>query len=221
MRTYLFSDESGDLTFHRRSGASRYFAVGTLHIDEIELAKLRAGLASTRDRLAWSGRGLNSSFHASTDSQEIRDAVFTFLSKLDFRIDVTLLEKAKGHPSVRSTPHEFFRYAWLYHVKYLAPTLFSAGDEVLIVSATLGTKKDRADFQSSVNSALTDAIDYRVKRKVAFWRDESDFALQAVDYCTWAVTRKFERGDTRAYDSIKHRIRSEFDLWRLGTTEYY
>lgn len=221
MRTYLFSDESGDLTFRRKPGSSRFFAVGTLHIDEVELSRLRAELAATRDRLAWSGIGLDSCFHASTDSQEIRDAVFEVLSGIDSRVDVTLLEKAKGHPSVRSSPHEFFRYAWLYHMKYLAPRLFRVGDEVLVVSATLGTKKDRADFQSSVNSALTEAVDFRVKRKVAFWRDESDFALQAVDYCTWAVTRKVERGDARAYDTIKHRIRSEFDLWRTGTTEYY
>ncbi|WBB64086.1 hypothetical protein O7599_16895 [Streptomyces sp. WMMC500] len=59
------------------------------------------------------------------------------------------------------------------------------------------------------------------KRTLAFWRDESDFALQAVDYCLWAVFRKWERGDDTWYKKIEQKVQREFDLWGTGTIEYY
>jgi hypothetical protein len=59
---------------------------------------------------------------------------------------------------------------------------------------------------------MRQCISYRVKRTLAFWPCSSDFALQAIDYCLWAVFRKWERGDSRYYDLIKSKIRSEYDL---------
>ena len=37
----------------------------------------------------------------------------------------------------------------------------------------------------------------------------SDMAVQAADYCGWAIQRKWERGDLRAHGAIRHLIRSE------------
>ncbi len=53
----------------------------------------------------------------------------------------------------------------------------------------------------------------RVKRTLAFWPCSSDFALQAADYCLWAVTRKLERGDDRHYNTI--------DLWETSSATHY
>jgi len=70
-RRYLFSDESGDLQFRRASSVTKYFAVGTLFIEQDELARLRQILAQTRDDLAWRSHGLDSAFHATKDSYEV------------------------------------------------------------------------------------------------------------------------------------------------------
>jgi hypothetical protein len=45
--------------------------------------------------------------------------------------------------------------------------------------------------------------------------------LQVADYCSWAVSRKWERGVHAEYDLIAAKIRSEFDLWARGTVHYY
>jgi hypothetical protein len=68
---------------------------------------------------------------------------------------------------------------------------------------------------------MKQCLDYRVKRTLAFWRDESDMALQTVDYLTWAVSRYYERGDARSYALIQYKINSEFDLFGTGTVYYY
>lgn len=220
-RRYLFSDESGDLTFARGPSVSRYFAVATLLVDEADLGVLRATMAALRDDLAFRNHGLDSYFHAAQDTHEIRQVVFKTLAGLNFQVDVTLLDKPKAQPKVRPDQATFFQYAWYYHLKWLAPKVFRPGDEALIVAAELGTRRTRKAFRSAIESVMTQCISYRVKRTLAFWPCSSDFALQAADYCLWAVTRKRERGDTTYYDAISEKIRYEYDLWSVGTTLYY
>ncbi|MFF5992593.1 DUF3800 domain-containing protein [Prauserella flavalba] len=219
-RRYLFSDESGDLQF-KRQDSSRYFAVGTLLIEEDELARMRHTLAHVRDELAWRNHGLDSTFHACTDGYEVREAVFNALSNLDFRVDVTLLDKPKAEPQTRSDEPTFFQYAWFYHLKFLAPKVLRPGDELLVVAASMGTKKTRKAFRSAIEDVLSQCISFRVKHTFAFWRDESDFALQAVDYCTWAVTRRWERGDSSYLDIVRRKVKTQYDLWSWGTKTYY
>lgn len=220
-RRYIFSDESGDLQFRRHPQVTRYFAVGTMLIDEDQLAALRAALAAVRDELAWQHQGLDSTFHAATDNYDVRMAVFSALQKLDFRVDVTLLDKPKAQPQTKLDDATFFQYAWFYHLKHLAPRVLSPNDELLVVAASIGTKRGRAAFRRAIESVLTQCVPFRVKRTLAFWRDDSDFALQAVDYCTWAVTRMWERDDDSYYDLVKDKIMNAYDLWQTGTTLYY
>lgn len=221
MRKYMFSDESGDLQCRADPNVSKFFAVGTLTVTEDETAAIRAAMINLRDELAWRSQGLDTTFHATTDKQAIRDEVFKVLSTLDFRFDITLLEKRKSKPSVRTDDPTFFKYAWFYHLKYVAPRVFVVDDEVLVVAAELGTKKMRKAFRGAIEDVMTQCLHYRVKRTLAFWRDESEAGLLAVDYLTWAVTRFYERGDRRSYDLIRDRVHSEFDLFERGSRYYY
>lgn len=46
--------------------------------------------------------------------------------------------------------------------------------------------------------------------------------LQVVDYCCWAVQRKWARHDLRTYDQLAHRLATpELDVLRRGDTHYY
>lgn len=220
-RRYLFSDESGDLQFRRASSVTKYFAVGTLFIEQDELARLRQILAQTRDDLAWRSHGLDSAFHATEDSYEVRDAVFSALETIDFRVDVTIIDKSKAQPSIRPDGPIFFQYAWFYHLKSVAPKILGPADELLVVAAQLGTKRERAAFRGAIERVLKQCIGFRVKRTLAFWRDESDFGLQAVDYCVWAVMRHWERGDGTYLDRIKDKVRSQHDFFQSSGRHYY
>jgi hypothetical protein len=61
-------------TSKRGRGASKYFIVGTLMIDDPH--QLGVDLLNLRRELAWQGVGLESSFHATEDAQIVRDEVF-------------------------------------------------------------------------------------------------------------------------------------------------
>ena len=46
--------------------------------------------------------------------------------------------------------------------------------------------------------------------------------LQLVDYCCWAVQRKWERQDLRTYRQLVwHLAKPELDVLSRGTTQYY
>jgi hypothetical protein len=66
----------------------------------------------------------------------------------------------------------------------------------------------RNAFRGAIEGVMKQCLDYRVKRTLAFWRDESEPALQAVDYLTWAVTRFYERKAGSFAETTRHGLTS-------------
>lgn len=216
-RISLFADESGNFDFSRKNGASRYFILTTVACPD-----LRVGdeLLALRRDLAWRGLGLDTEFHATADALPVRAEVFALLRRHRFRVDATILEKAKAQPQTRLSEETFYRYAWYFHLKHVAPRICRGNDELFVVGASLGTKKKRGLMHAAVKEVVqqvTPTVHYRT----ASWAAQSEPCLQVADYCCWAMARKWERGDCSAYDLVKDKIGSEFDVWRRGTHLYY
>lgn len=224
-RKYLFADESGNFDFRcheQYPGASRYFAVGTvLIVGDAAVEALEADMLKLKRQLAWNNVVHDDALHAAQDPQAVRNAVFELLRDHDFKVDVTLLEKAKSQPQLRSSDPTFYQYAWWFHFKYVAPNYIKAGDELMVVAASLGTKKKRQAFKGAVESVVSQCTDIRVPRQIAFWPVEAQPCLQVADYSVWAVSRAWEKGDDRARQQLGSKLRSEWDYFRWGPTYYY
>ena len=109
MRKYIYSDESGNFDFSRNKDATTYFILTTVILDshQIEL-----DLLELRRELAWKGIELGDwRFHATENSQQVRDEVFKVLSRHNFRVDATILEKPKAQSRIRSSDMLFYKYA--------------------------------------------------------------------------------------------------------------
>jgi hypothetical protein len=216
-RKYLFADESGNFDFSRGQGASKYFILATMTTGDCRVGD---DLLKLRRELAWQGKGLETQFHAAEDEQVIRDEVFRILAGGGFRIDATILEKSKAQPSIRPDNARFYKMAWYLHLKYLAPRIARESDELMVVGASVGTKKKRQIFHLAVQDVVwqvTPTLNY----KVACWNGPTEPCLQAVDYCCWAIQRKWEKDDLRSYVLIQNVIASEFAPFRNGPTHYY
>ena len=216
-RAFVFADEAGDFAFKRGDNASRYFIVCTVRLDDCNIG---ADLLSLRRDMVWRGDPVGPHFHATTDKQVIRDQVYDLLAKEDFRVDATILEKAKAQPQTRVHKGTFYQYAWFYHLKGVGPTLLRDKTELLVSAAAIGTKKGQAIFTNAVNKVVQQTIQ-RQQWRTCFPPAAADPCLQIADYCAWALQRKWERGDERSYDLIKKKIATEYDLWRRGTVHYY
>jgi hypothetical protein len=214
-QVYLFSDEAGNFDFKRGSGASKYFIIGTVVMDDTSVG---TDLMDLRRDLAWQGVGLESCFHATEDKQIVRDQVFGLLASAELRADFTIYEKSKTQPH-RQSQEGLYKLAWYMHMKHVGPRVVGRQDELLVVAASIGTKKRRR----AIRLGIEDVISQVTTRpwEVAFWPSDSDPCLQIADYLTWAVQRKWEKGDTRSYDLIKHQVATEYDMFSWGSTHYY
>lgn len=179
-------------------------------------------LLDLRRQLAWEGHGLETEFHATEDKQVVRDRVFGLLAGHDFRIDATVLEKSKAKPTIRATEERFYQLAWFLHLKYVAPFVINRADEVLVIGASLGTRKQRAGFRNAVLDVARQVLP-TARFQVGSWSAASDPypCLQVADYCAWALQRKWEQADERSYMLIAPRIRTEFAAFAVGTVHYY
>jgi hypothetical protein len=150
----------------------------------------------------------------------VRDRVFTTLQQHDFSIAATIMEKSKALPRVRLTSHRFYQYGWFYHFRYAAPKIIKGATELQITTASVGTAKEQGLFSFAVNDVVQQVARGTVHR-TNFCRAIADPCVQAADYCTWAIQKRWERGDVRSYDLIKDRIVHEVDMWSHGTTHFY
>lgn len=217
MRKYIYADESGNFDFSLNQKASRYFILTTVVIDN---HTIESDLLDLRRELAWTGVLLSRGFHATEDKQLVRDKVFDILKGYNLRIDATILEKRKAQPKIRPTDTRFYKYAWYFHMKFVAPSVASKSDQLLVIGASIGTKKKLAVFRSAVKDVMNQTSPTSAMQ-TAIWTAECDPCLQIADYCPWAIQRKWELADTRSYDLIKDKISTEYDLFRSGTTFYY
>ncbi len=212
---YVFADEAGNFDFSNGRDASRYFVLCTVMAEHCAAGD--ALLALRRD-LGWRGLHLDRVFHATEDSQAIRAEVFALLRAQDFRVDATILEKRKAQPHLRSAA-SMYGMAWYLHFKYLAKRM-RPSDRLFVGASSLGTKKARGALHAAIDDVVRE-LSPCSSHRVAFWPAASDPCLQVADYCTWAIQRKWERGDDRSYALILPKVRSEFDVWRRDRTTYY
>jgi hypothetical protein len=214
---FVFADEAGDFTFKRKQGASKYFLLCTVSTYSCTPS---SDLLNIRRELCADGESDRDKLHATSDLQATRDAVFRRLERHVFRVDATILEKSKAQPQTHVDEPTFYRYAWFYHFKHVAPFLLRDTERLHITAAAIGEKKTKAAFKLALNNVLQQLIP-REKWECSFMDSAKDPMLWVADYCAWAIQRKWERGDDRSHLLIKEKISTEFDLWAVGKTHYY
>lgn len=163
-------------------------------------------------------------FHAAEDRQAVRDGVFKIIADLtNLRIDSVIVEKRKTAPKIR--PLKLF-YPRI--IEYLLRYPFdpqgvnvSSFDKVFIFM-------DREGSKTSERGALIKAIKMSLARHlgkvpyvICMHSSLSHYYLQIVDYCSWAIYVKHERGEHRPYNKVRHLVSSEFLIFEDGNTNWY
>lgn len=217
MDHFLFSDEAGCFTFNRNPNVSKYFIICTVTTTDLGLGE---ALTRLRHDLLREGLPVGDYFHATTDAQPVRDRVYAEIMKHDFNFQATICEKSKAQPQVTVSKSRFYKYPWFYHFKHgIAPKL-TKGDTLVVTTASIGTKKERATYTNALRDVVNQSAPH-VSWVVDFRPAMADHMLQVADYCAWALQRQWERDDSRSLDIIKDRMTYSYDLWAHGTKHYY
>jgi hypothetical protein len=213
-RKYVFVDEAGNFDFSL--GGSAYFILTSVVTDDCVIGD---ELLALRRELVWNGEQLTDAFHANEDKRSVKNEVFRLLGRHTFRIDATIFEKRKVAPNQQN--HDaFYEYAWYRHLKFLAPRVATANDDLMVVGASIATERR----QRLIGTALNGVVNRTARAatiRFTHWPAASDPCLQVVDYCCWAIQRKWERGDGSFHALIANKIASEFNAFGRQNIYYY
>jgi len=216
---YAFIDVSGNYDFSSRG--TKYLVLTSILCDDLDPGTLE--LYKLKHELIDEGVDLEY-FHAAEDRQVVRNRVFDLLSTLDhLRIDSIIVEKRKTGPSLRQL-RRFYPMMIENLLKYpFDPRGIDVRsfDKVFIFM-------DRESARPSEREALKKAIRLYIARHLGdvpsvlcMHHSGTHPYLQLVDYCSWAIYVKWERGEYRPYQKIARLIRSEFSIFRYGMVVWY
>lgn len=215
---YIFIDEAGNFDFS--AGGTSHFILSCVSRerpfpDYSEFITLKYDLVEA-------GRDIEY-FHASEDAQVVRDGVFEIISRhlAGMRIDAVIVEKRKANPVIRE-PTRFYPRMLGYLLRYVLERYpLDQIKEVLVFTDRIPVKGKRNAVEKAVKVTLAAMLPRTARYRLFHHDSKSNFQLQIADYCTWAIYRKWDRGDLRSYDLIRVAVASEFDIFRTGTTIYY
>jgi hypothetical protein len=206
---YLFIDESGDLGFSK--GSSKWFSftiILTKNKRPLEkvIKKARKSLKKNHKRV--------NELHAYHADEVTRKRVLKSLSELeDLQVLSIILNKEKVYVDLQNQKN----YLYNYVANILLDRLHTKG--VLSADEHLDICFDRKDTKKNLRKNFVNYLQGNLVHKrngninITLCASHQEKALQAVDFVSWAIFRKYERGDYEYYEIIKNKIVEENPLF--------
>lgn len=218
---HIFIDESGNFDFSPKG--TRYFILTA--VSTFGCGPLYSDFFELKHELAAKGVDV-AEFHATEDRQATRDRMYYLLEQHCahgcIRVDSVIAQKSKANPSIREAP-EFYARMLKSLLKYVFLAKANATvSQVVVWAAQIQTHKKRAAFEKTVKSYLSrELATARTPYNIYLHSSISHPLLQVADYCCWAVAKKWKDNELRPFQKIERAVKTEFDIFRAGTTEYY
>lgn len=206
---FLYLDEAGNFDFS--DGGSRYYILTCIAMKRP--FEHVAPLSSIKYDLIEQHRvpkHLNNyfEFHASEDPQSTRDLVFDCIgSHLDrFDLYCGIFDKSRMPLDTRD-PQWLYATMFTWVMEQIAVHYALDTRHVIVTTDTIPVKKRSSALRQTLKKSMNDIIvPLGMEYELYHHSSESDCNLQIVDYCCWAVQRKWERGDDRSYRFIEDAI---------------
>lgn len=202
---YIFLDESGDLGFSERS--SRWFVLTialTNNHRRVEkcVKKVHRGLKNKFKKVK--------ELHAYHSNDITRKRILKQLSEIDdLQVHCIVLNKKKVYVDLRNQKNYLYNYtANILLDRLYSKNNFKNDEQVLVYIDQRETNKF---LKKNFEKYLTEGLIKRGSNgfKIRIKPSHTEKCLQAVDFVSWAIYRKYEHGDYEYYEIIKNKIISE------------
>lgn len=204
---YIFLDESGDLGFKFKKGSSKWFLFTLVVVDdprklERVIKKVRIGLAKKHKRKM-------SELHAYHCDNATRSRVLSRLAEEDIIVVTTVLNKSKVYVDLQNQKNYLYNFTANIILDRLINTkLIDSDSHISLVVDKKDTKKHlRENFITYITEAMKKRRGGSFSMSLSASHEEK--GLQAVDFISWAIFRKYEKGDFEFYELIKNKIVDE------------
>lgn len=201
---HIFLDESGDLGFSKKS--SRWFLFTILLTNKHR--RVEKIIKSVHKSLRKKDKKI-SELHAYHMNALVKRRLLYQLSLLDdLKILCIVLNKNKVYIDLQNQKNYLYNYtANILLDRLHNKEILSATESVKVFIDQKDTNKFiKNNFQNYLKSKLNNwnnAIDIKIKPS------HTEKCLQAVDFVSWAIFRKYELGDYEFYSIIKDKIIEE------------
>lgn len=218
---YIFLDEGGNLDFS--NSGSKYFTITAVSMrrpfllhTELDTYKYNLIEHSIKPRIELEF------FHCAEDNRHIRKEVFSKLSDglPKHCVDTVIVEKRKTGPALRSD-EQFYPRMLGYLLRFIVERVPENTSEIVVLTDSIPVQKKRRAIEKAIKSTLAEMLPQALPYTLMHHSSKSHYGLQIADYLNWCVLRKWEKGDIEMYSFVEHLVRSEFDIFKSGTTRYY
>lgn len=198
-------DESGDLGF---GGSSSKWFLFTIAIVS-EPRALERAVKKVWKPLKKKHKSLGE-LHAYHADAVTRKRVLKKLADLsDLKVLTIILNKQKVYIDLRNQKNYLYNYTANILLDRLHKSgVIDAGSDMHLCIDRKDTKKQlKENFLSNLNTSMIERSGGRFK--VVLRASHENKSLQAVDFISWAIFRKYERGDYEYYELIKDKVTDE------------
>lgn len=210
---YIFLDESGDLGFNfNKKGTTNFFIVTFLFIDGSK-SSVEKIVKKTHAELSKNIKRRVGILHAVNEKPITRQRLLRRLSGKNCTAMAIYLNKRKVFTKLQDEKQVLYNYVTniLLDRIYTRRVINTDKDIELIAS--------RRETNKFLNENFKDYLHNKVRYKhgkvirVGIKTPSEEKSLQAVDFVSWAIFRKYEKRDDSYYNIIKDKIIEESPLF--------
>ena len=215
---YIFLDESGNLDFN--SSGSRYFVMTSISlvrpfpwVEKFDDLKY--------DCIEY-GQDLED-FHCAEDNWGVRRDVFDIIaSNLGaIAIDYLVVDKPKTAPEYQDAG-KFYSFMLGYHLAGVVDNSPCAeADKVQVITDTIPVKRTRKLAERKIRRSFAAQAPPGRQFSILHHDSRSHYGLQVADYCSWALYRKLQQGESTYFDKIEPAVRMKVEIYRSVQSRYY
>jgi len=209
---FIYIDEAGDFDF--TSGGTEHFVMTCMVTKEP--CSIAAGLLKVRYKTISDLKAITKrsekyySFHASNDLQYIRDEVFQILHRCrrNFQTFAVVLNKANLKSQHKVDSHVYASaFTQLIDIAFRHSSLVATSKAVVVVTDSIPVQKRKDTVRAQLKQCLKRwAAGHKKSYQLFHHQSANELNLQAVDYLSWALFRKWERGDMRSFDIVSESV---------------
>jgi len=211
---YIFLDESGDLGFNfKKRKTSKIFVVTCLFTENKR--PIEKIVKKTHSELRKKYKRKFGILHCVKEKPITRQRLLKRLNEKDCIIMTIYLNKKKVYTKLKDEKQVLYNYVTnilldrIYSKKVI---VIPIKDKVELIASRRETNKFlNENFENYLNRQVENRHKTDIKISIKIPSEEK--ILQAVDFVSWAIFRKYEYGDDSYYNIIKNKIVEENPLF--------
>ncbi len=209
---YIFLDESGDLGFDfTKKKTSKVFVITCLFTENKR--PIEKIVKKTHSELAKKYKRRFGILHAVKEKSITRQRLLRRLNEKDCAVMTIYLNKKRVFTKLRDEKAVLYNYvANILLDRIYTKKIIPVGKTIELIASQRETNKFlNENFKNYLNSQIQNK--YKIKVSVKIKSPAEEKLLQAVDFISWAIFRKYEYRDDSYYNLVKNKIVEENPLF--------